>query len=145
MSPVHLRNQPEHREGLFITRKPGRGHLGHSGGWKDTETNNSHSAIHFPNKQKSQTIGLEGYGLSSSAPPPPQRFFPMEDGQQWFKLASQLAELGASYQKICVKEIPFKDLMVITKGWHPTRKFRLLEERETRIKENQATIQAIEE
>ncbi|MBW0519473.1 hypothetical protein O181_059188 [Austropuccinia psidii MF-1] len=35
--------------------------------------------------------------------------------------------------------------MEITKGWNPTRKFRLLEERETRIRENQATIQAIEE
>ncbi|MBW0540370.1 hypothetical protein O181_080085 [Austropuccinia psidii MF-1] len=35
--------------------------------------------------------------------------------------------------------------MVITKGWNPTRKFRILEERETRIRENQATIQAIEE
>ncbi|MBW0496571.1 hypothetical protein O181_036286 [Austropuccinia psidii MF-1] len=36
MSPVHLRNlgiprnQPEDREGLFRTRRTGRGHLGHS-------------------------------------------------------------------------------------------------------------------
>ncbi|MBW0510912.1 hypothetical protein O181_050627 [Austropuccinia psidii MF-1] len=35
--------------------------------------------------------------------------------------------------------------MVITKGWNPTRKFRLLEVRENRIRENKATIQAIEE
>ncbi|MBW0495290.1 hypothetical protein O181_035005 [Austropuccinia psidii MF-1] len=35
--------------------------------------------------------------------------------------------------------------MEITKGWNPTRKFRLLEERATRIREDQATIQAIEE
>ncbi|MBW0492831.1 hypothetical protein O181_032546 [Austropuccinia psidii MF-1] len=35
--------------------------------------------------------------------------------------------------------------MVITKGWDPTRKFRLLEEITTMISENQATIQAIEE
>ncbi|MBW0535905.1 hypothetical protein O181_075620 [Austropuccinia psidii MF-1] len=35
--------------------------------------------------------------------------------------------------------------MVITKGWNPTRQFRLLEARENRIRENQATIQAIEE
>ncbi|MBW0489902.1 hypothetical protein O181_029617 [Austropuccinia psidii MF-1] len=35
--------------------------------------------------------------------------------------------------------------MVITKGWNPTRQFRILEERATRIRENQATIQAIEE
>ncbi|MBW0494867.1 hypothetical protein O181_034582 [Austropuccinia psidii MF-1] len=35
--------------------------------------------------------------------------------------------------------------MEITKAWNPTRKLRLLEERATRIRENQATIQAIEE
>ncbi|MBW0590046.1 hypothetical protein O181_129761 [Austropuccinia psidii MF-1] len=35
--------------------------------------------------------------------------------------------------------------MVITKGWNTTRNFRLLEERETSISENQATIQPIEE
>ncbi|MBW0532174.1 hypothetical protein O181_071889 [Austropuccinia psidii MF-1] len=35
--------------------------------------------------------------------------------------------------------------MEITKGWTTTRKFRLLEERATRIRENKATIQAIEE
>ncbi|MBW0524620.1 hypothetical protein O181_064335 [Austropuccinia psidii MF-1] len=35
--------------------------------------------------------------------------------------------------------------MVITKGWDPTSQFRLLEVRENRIRENQATIQAIEE
>ncbi|MBW0592799.1 hypothetical protein O181_132514, partial [Austropuccinia psidii MF-1] len=60
-------------------------------------------------------------------------------------LASHWAELGASCQKICLKEIDFKDLMVITKGWNPTRKFRLLEARAQRIRENQATFQAIEE
>ncbi|MBW0581275.1 hypothetical protein O181_120990 [Austropuccinia psidii MF-1] len=35
--------------------------------------------------------------------------------------------------------------MVITKAWNPTRKFRLLEVRANRIRNNQATIQAIEE
>ncbi|MBW0549589.1 hypothetical protein O181_089304 [Austropuccinia psidii MF-1] len=35
--------------------------------------------------------------------------------------------------------------MIITKGWNPTRQFRLLEVRENRIRESQATIQAIEE
>ncbi|MBW0543246.1 hypothetical protein O181_082961 [Austropuccinia psidii MF-1] len=62
-----------------------------------------------------------------------------------FHLASHWEELGASFQKICLKEIDFKDLMVITKGWNTTRKFRLLGERETRIRENKATIQAIQE
>ncbi|MBW0503749.1 hypothetical protein O181_043464 [Austropuccinia psidii MF-1] len=35
--------------------------------------------------------------------------------------------------------------MVITKGWNPTRQFRLLEVRANRMRDNQATIQAIEE
>ncbi|MBW0558544.1 hypothetical protein O181_098259 [Austropuccinia psidii MF-1] len=62
-----------------------------------------------------------------------------------FNLASHWAELGEICQKICLKEIDFKDLMVITKSWNPTRWFRLLEARAQRIRENQATIQAIEE
>ncbi|MBW0489779.1 hypothetical protein O181_029494 [Austropuccinia psidii MF-1] len=67
MSPVHLRNlglqrnQPEDREGLSRARRPGRGHLEHSGGWKDTERNHTHSAIHFPIQQEPQTRGLERY------------------------------------------------------------------------------------
>ncbi|MBW0490440.1 hypothetical protein O181_030155 [Austropuccinia psidii MF-1] len=70
MSPVHLGNlgfqwnQPEDREGLSRTRRPGRGNLGHRV------------------QQKPQTRGLEGYGSSSSAPPTPQRPFSMENGQQ---------------------------------------------------------------
>ncbi|MBW0508243.1 hypothetical protein O181_047958 [Austropuccinia psidii MF-1] len=62
-----------------------------------------------------------------------------------FNLAFHWAELEASFQKICLKEIDCKDLMVITKGWNTTRKFRLLEVRASRIRENQETIQAIEE
>ncbi|MBW0525781.1 hypothetical protein O181_065496 [Austropuccinia psidii MF-1] len=46
----------------------------------------------------------------------------LKDLFQWsmdnkmFNLASHREELGASFQKICLKEIDFKDLMVITKG-----------------------------
>ncbi|MBW0492193.1 hypothetical protein O181_031908 [Austropuccinia psidii MF-1] len=74
----------------------------------------------------------------------------LKDLFQWstenkrFNLASHWAELGARCQRICLKEIDFKDLIIITKGWNPTRKFRLLEVRANRIRENQATIQAIE-
>ncbi|MBW0520544.1 hypothetical protein O181_060259, partial [Austropuccinia psidii MF-1] len=64
---------------------------------------------------------------------------------QRFNLAYHWEEIGASCQKIFLKEIPFKDLMVITKGWNPIRQISLLEERATNIRENQATIQAIEE
>ncbi|MBW0476453.1 hypothetical protein O181_016168 [Austropuccinia psidii MF-1] len=62
-----------------------------------------------------------------------------------FNLGLNWAEIGSSPQKICLKEISFKDPMVITKECNLTRKVRLLEERETRIRENQVTIQAIEE
>ncbi|MBW0462953.1 hypothetical protein O181_002668 [Austropuccinia psidii MF-1] len=88
MSPVHLRNlgfqrhQPEDREALSRTRRPGRGHLGHSGGWKDIEGNHTHSAIHISIQQKTQTRGLERYGSSSSPTPTPQRPFSMEHGHQ---------------------------------------------------------------
>ncbi|MBW0542160.1 hypothetical protein O181_081875 [Austropuccinia psidii MF-1] len=88
MSPVHLRNlgfqmnQPEYREGLSRTRRPGRGFLVHSGGWKETEGNHTHPAIHFPIQQEPQTRGLERHGSSSSAAPTPQRFISMEHGQQ---------------------------------------------------------------
>ncbi|MBW0537629.1 hypothetical protein O181_077344 [Austropuccinia psidii MF-1] len=111
MSPVHLRNlgfqrnQPDDREVLSITRRPGRGHLGHSGGWQDTEGNNTHPAIHFPIQQEPQTRGLERYGSSSSAPPTPQRFISMEHeqhevqpgiplGRTWRKLPEDLAQIG---------------------------------------------------
>ncbi|MBW0498088.1 hypothetical protein O181_037803 [Austropuccinia psidii MF-1] len=123
MSPVHLRDlglqrhKTEDREGLSRTRRPGRGHLGHSGGWQEIQGNHNHSAIYIPIQQKPQNRGLGGYG----------------------------SKLGASFQKICLKEIDFRDLIVITKGWNPTRQFRLLEVRASRIRENQATIQAIEE
>ncbi|MBW0552096.1 hypothetical protein O181_091811 [Austropuccinia psidii MF-1] len=39
-----------------------------------------------------------------------------------FKLASNWEEIGESCQKICLREISFKDLMEITKGWNPTGK-----------------------
>ncbi|MBW0490018.1 hypothetical protein O181_029733 [Austropuccinia psidii MF-1] len=88
MSPVNLRNlvfqrnQPEDREGLSRTRRPGRGHLGHSGVWQDTEGNHTHLAIKFLIQQKPKTRGLERYGSSSSAPPTPQRFISMENEQK---------------------------------------------------------------
>ncbi|MBW0467674.1 hypothetical protein O181_007389 [Austropuccinia psidii MF-1] len=83
MSPVHLMNlgiptnQPEEIQSLFRTRRPGKGHLGHSGGWQETEGNHTHSFIHLTIQQKPQTTGLEEYGSSSSAPPTPQRSIPM--------------------------------------------------------------------
>ncbi|MBW0572101.1 hypothetical protein O181_111816 [Austropuccinia psidii MF-1] len=97
------RNQPEDREGLCRTRRPGRRHLGHSGGCQDNEGDNINPAIHTPIQQEPQTRGLEGYGSSSSAPPTPQRFISMEHGQQevqpsislgrtWSKLPEDLSQ-----------------------------------------------------
>ncbi|MBW0475472.1 hypothetical protein O181_015187 [Austropuccinia psidii MF-1] len=103
MSPVHLRNlgfqrnQPENRECLSRTRIPGRGHLGQSGGWQDTDRNHTHSAIHFPIQQEPQTRGLERYGSSSSAPPSPQRFISMDHGQQEVKPG---IPLGRTWSKL---------------------------------------------
>ncbi|MBW0501425.1 hypothetical protein O181_041140 [Austropuccinia psidii MF-1] len=88
MSPVHLRNsglqrnQPEDREGLSRTRRPGRGRLGHSGGWQDSEGNQTHPSIHLLIQQEPQTRVLERHGPTYSAPPTPQRFSSIQHGQQ---------------------------------------------------------------
>ncbi|MBW0483190.1 hypothetical protein O181_022905 [Austropuccinia psidii MF-1] len=101
MSPVQLRklgiprNQPGGRQGLLRTRRPG--HLGHSGGWQDTEGNHTHSAINLPIQHKPQSRGLEGYVSGSSAPPTPQRYFQMEHGQQEVKLR---ISLGRTWRKL---------------------------------------------
>ncbi|MBW0498561.1 hypothetical protein O181_038276 [Austropuccinia psidii MF-1] len=151
MSPVHLRDlgfqrhQPEEREGLSRIRRPGRGHLGHSGGCQALREIIPTLPFTFqfnrnlkPENWKDMDQVLQLHQL-------------LKDLFQWsmdnkkFNLASHWEELGESCQNICLKEIDFRDLMVITKGWNPTRKFRLLEMRPNRIRENQATIQAIEE
>ncbi|MBW0588271.1 hypothetical protein O181_127986 [Austropuccinia psidii MF-1] len=80
MSPVYLinlgfhRKQPQEREGLSRTIRPGRGHLGHSGGWQNNEGDNIKLSIQTPFQQGCQTRGLERHESSSSAPPTPQRF-----------------------------------------------------------------------
>ncbi|MBW0489845.1 hypothetical protein O181_029560 [Austropuccinia psidii MF-1] len=125
MSSLHLRdlgilsNQPEERTGLSRTRRSVQ--------------------------QRPQTRGLDRHGSSTSAPPTPQRSVPMEDEKKRFRLDSYWEELGASCQKICLREIYFKDLIEITKVWNPKRQLKRLEEREAKIRENKATIQDIEE
>ncbi|MBW0490673.1 hypothetical protein O181_030388 [Austropuccinia psidii MF-1] len=109
MSPVHLRklgiqrNQPDDRESFSRTRIPGRGHLGHRGGWQEIEGDHTHSSIHFPIQTKPQTRGMEGYGSISSAPPTPQGPIPMENvqkkvkpsiplGRTWGKLPEDMSQ-----------------------------------------------------
>ncbi|MBW0501803.1 hypothetical protein O181_041518 [Austropuccinia psidii MF-1] len=116
MSPVHLRklgiprNQPEDREGLSRTRRQGIGNLGQSGGSQETEGNNTHSSIHPPIQQKSQTRGLEGYGSSSSAPPTPQRSFPMEHGQQEVKASISGKNLEKGSRRYVSERYPLRTL-----------------------------------
>ncbi|MBW0474324.1 hypothetical protein O181_014039 [Austropuccinia psidii MF-1] len=69
----------------------------------------------------------------------------MEHGQQEVKPSITLGRTWSKFPEDMFNEIPFKYLMIITKGWNPNRQFKLLEERATRIRENQSTIQAIEE
>ncbi|MBW0551320.1 hypothetical protein O181_091035 [Austropuccinia psidii MF-1] len=60
-------------------------------------------------------------------------------------LASHWEGLGESFERICLKDIPFKNLMVVAKGWNLKRQSKLLEEGTTSIRENKHTIQVIEE
>ncbi|MBW0483291.1 hypothetical protein O181_023006 [Austropuccinia psidii MF-1] len=75
----------------------------------------------------------------------------LKDLFQWsiynktFNVELNWEEIGEGFQRIFLNEIPFQDLIEITEFWIPNRKLRLLEERAARIRENQATIQAIEE
>ncbi|MBW0499743.1 hypothetical protein O181_039458 [Austropuccinia psidii MF-1] len=144
MSPVYLnilgvpRSQPEDRPGMFGTRRSGSGHHGE---WQSTQGHHSLTEIHLLTKHEPQTRGLEGYGSSSLAPPTPERLIPMEVEKKRFKIATHCKELGEGFQKVFLEEILSKYLMVITKGWNPKRKFKLLEKGEARIRENQAIIQ----
>ncbi|MBW0549541.1 hypothetical protein O181_089256 [Austropuccinia psidii MF-1] len=151
MSPVHLRdlvfqrNEPEDGEGLSRTRRPGRGHLGHSGGWQNNQGDNINPSIHTPTQQEPQTRGLEGYGSSSSAPPTPQRFISIEHGQQEVQPSISLGRTWSNLQEDLSQRDILQGPYGNTQGWNPTRHFRLLEARANRMRENQATIQAIEE
>ncbi|MBW0498124.1 hypothetical protein O181_037839 [Austropuccinia psidii MF-1] len=151
MSPVHLRdlgiprNQPEDREFLSRTRRAGRDTLVTVVDGKTLREIIPTLPFTFqfnrnlkPEDWKDMDQVLQLNQLLKD-------LFQLRMDNKRFKLASHWEELGASCQKICLKEIDFKDLVVITKGLNPTRKFRLLEERATRIRENKATIQAKEE
>ncbi|MBW0524480.1 hypothetical protein O181_064195 [Austropuccinia psidii MF-1] len=104
------RNQQEIPE-LFKGRRSGSG--SHCG-WNNTEGNHSHTSIHLPVQQEPQIRGLEGYGLSSSAPPASQRLVPVENarrevkpgitlGINWSKLKEDMSQrdtLQRNYENI---------------------------------------------
>ncbi|MBW0474446.1 hypothetical protein O181_014161 [Austropuccinia psidii MF-1] len=114
MSPVYLRdlgfqrNQPEDSKGLSRTRRPERGHLGHSSGWQNNEGENINSSIHTPIQWRPQIRGLERHGSSCSAPPTPQGFFSIEHGQQegqpGLSLGRTLSKLLESYHAVQTPE-----------------------------------------
>ncbi|MBW0491919.1 hypothetical protein O181_031634 [Austropuccinia psidii MF-1] len=151
MSLVHLRNvgiqrnQTEDRQGLFRTRKPGTGYLGHSCAWQDTKGNNTHCAINLSIQQKPQTRGLGDMDQALKLHKLLKYLFQHIMENKILNLASHWAGLGASFERICLKDIHFKSLMVVTKGWNLKRQSKLLEEGTTSIRENKHTIQVIEE
>ncbi|MBW0528936.1 hypothetical protein O181_068651 [Austropuccinia psidii MF-1] len=61
-----------------------------------------------------------------------------------FSIASSWAEIGIITQNICLKKMTWLDLMEEIKAFNPNNNFKLSEETENRIKENQEAIQAIE-
>ncbi|MBW0475733.1 hypothetical protein O181_015448 [Austropuccinia psidii MF-1] len=73
------RNHPEEITGLFRSR--GSGFEKH-GEWKNTQEDYTSNLIQLPIQQTSQARGLDRHGLSTPAPPNPQRSVPMEHGKQ---------------------------------------------------------------
>ncbi|MBW0481171.1 hypothetical protein O181_020886 [Austropuccinia psidii MF-1] len=134
MSPEYLRNlgfqrnKPGDREGLSRTRRPGRGNLGHSGGWQNNEGDNINPAIHTSIQQKPQTRVLERHG-SSSSDTTPQRFISVEHGQQEVQTG---ISLGRTWRKL-PEYLSKRDRLQRPYDNHQ------------RTRENQATIEAIEE
>ncbi|MBW0464483.1 hypothetical protein O181_004198 [Austropuccinia psidii MF-1] len=127
------------------TRRPGRGHLGHSGGWQNTEGNHTHSAIHFPIQQELQTRGMEKHGSNSSAPPTPQRFISMEHGKQGVQPGIALGRTRSNL----AEDFSQRDRLQRPYGNH--QRLESYQAVQTpgggasRIRENQATIQTVEE
>ncbi|MBW0478331.1 hypothetical protein O181_018046 [Austropuccinia psidii MF-1] len=74
----------------------------------------------------------------------PKYLFKWRMENKRFNLASHWEELWESFQKICLKVRPFKNLIEITEGWNHNQQLTLLEERTSKIRENHATIKAIE-
>ncbi|MBW0498195.1 hypothetical protein O181_037910 [Austropuccinia psidii MF-1] len=151
MSPAYLRhlgfqrNKAEDREGLSRTRRPGRGHLGHSDECKPLREIIPTLPFTFQLKRNLKPEDWKGMDQVLWLHQLLKDLFQWSMDNKSFSLESHWEELGASCQKICLKEIDFKDLMIITKGWNTTRQFRPLKVRGNKIRKNQATIKAIEE
>ncbi|MBW0461641.1 hypothetical protein O181_001356 [Austropuccinia psidii MF-1] len=55
-----------------------------------------------------------------------------------------MGRIGRTTQRIYLKKMNWLGFMEEMKGWNPKPNFRLLEKKETRIRDSQAVIQAIE-
>ncbi|MBW0520462.1 hypothetical protein O181_060177 [Austropuccinia psidii MF-1] len=147
MSSVHLRdlevptNHPEDRKQLFRSRRSG---FGKNGECKKTQRKHSHTPIHLSVPQKPQTRGLDRHGSSTSAPSPPQRPAPKEHENKDIQPGFKLGRTWRKIPKDMSQRDIFQDVMEITNGWNPTKQFKLLKEREAKIRENQVTTQAME-
>ncbi|MBW0471327.1 hypothetical protein O181_011042 [Austropuccinia psidii MF-1] len=86
------------------------------------EGNHTHSSLHIPIHHKPQTRALEDMDQVLQLHQLLKDLFQWRMDNKSFNLASHWAELGASCQKISLKELDFRDLMVRTTGWNPTRK-----------------------
>ncbi|MBW0489562.1 hypothetical protein O181_029277 [Austropuccinia psidii MF-1] len=150
-SDVHLRelvfqrNQPEDRGGFSRTRIPGRHTLDTVVDGKKLREIIPTLPFTFQFNRNLKTKDWKDRDQVLQLHQLLKDLFQWRMGKIRLNLASHWAERAASFQKIFLKEIDFKDLMVITKGWNPTRLFRPPEVRENRIRENQAKIQALEE
>ncbi|MBW0592277.1 hypothetical protein O181_131992 [Austropuccinia psidii MF-1] len=127
MSPVHLRsprvprNQKEDSSEVLIATQSG---FGNHSGWKHTQGNSTQSAIHLPVEQTPQKRGLGRHGSSFTAPPT------LKDLLQW-KIERNVSTWLQTEKNFGI--------------WNTNRQFKLLEEREAKIRDSQATTQAIEE
>ncbi|MBW0550605.1 hypothetical protein O181_090320 [Austropuccinia psidii MF-1] len=83
--------------------------------------------------------------MDTSALQTPQRSSPIEHVKQEVQPGFALGRTLCKLTEICLKKIYFKDPIEITKGWNSNRKFKLLEDKEAKFRENKATIQSIEE
>ncbi|MBW0474190.1 hypothetical protein O181_013905 [Austropuccinia psidii MF-1] len=135
-------SQPEDRKRLF---KAIISDSEHHGGWQNTKGNNYHTSIHLPIEQEPYTRGLEGCGPISSAPPTHCGLFLLEHGQKRFQLSITLIRASGKPPE----EISQRDTLQRPYGdhqrWGSQQEVQILAEREARMRENQATIQDIEE
>ncbi|MBW0532204.1 hypothetical protein O181_071919 [Austropuccinia psidii MF-1] len=138
MSPVHLRDlgvprsQPEEITGMFRSRRPA---FGKHGEWKETQGNHSHTPIHFQFSIHLKTEDWPDIDQVLQLHQLLKYLFQRSLENKILNLASYWVELGASCQKVCVREISFKELMEITKDWNPSKELKLLEERAAKIRE----------